>query len=208
MDNYKYKITNFLFNQLPNINKATVLELGVREGRSTKNFLNYCKKNNGKLYSIDIHDYSSLFKNPRWKFILSWDDNFKYLDKILPKSIDILYIDSLHEADHVEKIFYYYYKKLTVNGLIFIDDISWLPYLKDQNRNNFYCETNNKETFDRILSIYLSNYKNFDLNFNFFSSGICKITKKKNILNLKAKINTREFSLKNLVRKLIKKIKY
>ena len=50
--------------------------------------------------------------------------------------------------------------------------------------------------------------KNFDLNFNFFSSGICKITKKKNILNLKSKINTREFSLKNLVRKLIKKITY
>ena len=179
MDDYKYKIKNFLFKQLPNINKATVVELGVREGRSTREFLNYCKRNNGKLYSIDIDDYSRLFKNRRWKFILSRDDNFRYLDKILPKSIDILYIDSLHEADHVEKIFYYYYKKLNINGLIFIDDISWLPYLKDKNRNNFYCEINNKETFDRMLSIYHSNLHNFELNFNFFSSGICKIIKKK-----------------------------
>ena len=105
MDNYKYKIINFLFKQLPKIKNVNIVELGVREGRSTKEFLKYCKENSGRLYSVDVNDYSRLFKDKIWKFILSRDDNFEYLDNILPKTIDILYIDSLHEADHVEKIF-------------------------------------------------------------------------------------------------------
>ena len=36
---------------------------------STKFFLELCDKNNGKLYSVDIKDYSQLFKNDNWKFI-------------------------------------------------------------------------------------------------------------------------------------------
>ena len=116
-------------------------------------------------------------------------------------------MDSLHEANHVEKIFNYYFKKLRINGYFFIDDISWLPYLKNCERNNFYCEINNKETFDKLLSIYLSNQENFDIDFNFTSSGICKITKKRDKLNIAKKIETREHSLKNFLKKIITKIK-
>ena len=170
MTTYDYKIKNFLEAQIKDIKNPIILEFGVKEGRSTKMFLDLCEKNDGKLYSIDIDDYSNLYKNSKWTFLNTRDDNFEYLEEKLPVDFDIIYLDSLHEAKHVEKIFYHYFKKLKINGFFFIDDISWLPYLKNQEKNNFYCELNNKETFEKILNIYFANQKNFDLSFSFISS--------------------------------------
>jgi predicted O-methyltransferase YrrM len=204
MDSYEYKLQKFLNTELINIEKPNILEFGVREGISTKIFLDYCDKHDGNLYSVDIKDYSNLFSNKKWKFIKSRDDNFEYLINQLPPKFDIIYLDSLHEADHVEKILYFYFNFLKLNGVFFIDDISWLPYLKDNNRNNFYCEINNKETFERLIKIYNSNNENFDIFFTFISSGMCKIVKKKEGLNKPIKMSLREYSLKNLIRKFTK----
>jgi len=207
MSDYLHKIDTFLKKDLSKINNPQIVEFGVREGRSTKLFLDLCDQNNGKLFSVDIDDYSNLFTNKNWKFIKSRDDNFDFLENILPKEIDIIYLDSLHEADHVEKIFYHYFKKLKINGYFFIDDISWVPYLKTEERNNFYCEINNKETFEKILSIYSSNQNNFDLEFSFISSGMCKIIKKNDHLNLQKKLIFRSDSIKNYLRKIVKLFK-
>ena len=106
MNKYEYKIKNFIEDQIKNIQNPSIIEFGVKEGRSTKMFLDLCEKNNGKLFSIDITDYSSLFKNKNWNFILSRDDNFEYLEDKLPKKNYIIYLDSLHEADHIEKFYY------------------------------------------------------------------------------------------------------
>jgi predicted O-methyltransferase YrrM len=204
MTTYDYKIKNFLEEQIKDIKNPIILEFGVKEGRSTKMFLDLCEKNDGKLYSIDIDDYSNLYKNSKWTFLNTRDDNFDYLEEKLPIDFDIIYLDSLHEAKHVEKIFYHYFKKLKINGFFFIDDISWLPYLKNQEKNNFYCELNNKETFEKILNIYFANQENFDLSFSFISSGLCKIFKKKNLLNKPIVNQSREFSFKNFIRKISK----
>ena len=204
MESYEYKLQKFLSTELINIEKPKIVEFGVREGRSTKIFLDYCDKYDGNLYSIDIDDYSHLFSDKKWTFIKSRDDNFEYLKNVLPEKFDFIYLDSLHEAHHVEKIFYYYFKSLKLNGIFFIDDISWLPYLKNNERNNFYCEINNKETFDRLIKIYNSNYENFDIFFTFISSGMCKIVKKKENLNKPKKMHSRVNSLKDIIRKLLK----
>jgi predicted O-methyltransferase YrrM len=204
MHGYNYKLKQFLITELGNINNPNILEFGVKEGRSTKIFLDYCEKNNGNLYSIDVNDYSDLFLSTRWKFIRSRDDDFEYLKNIIPYKFDIIYLDSLHEAAHVEKIFYHYYKSLKLNGIFFIDDISWLPYLKNTPRDNFYCEINNKETFERLIEIYYSNNENFDIFFTFISSGMCKIVKKKENLNKLLKMSSRENSIKNFLRKILK----
>ena len=204
---YNYKIKNFLEGQIKHINNPIIIEFGVKEGRSTKMFLDLCEKKDGELFSIDVNDYSKLFNSKKWNFIQSRDDNFDYLEKKIPKTFDVIYLDSLHEPNHVEKIFFYYFKKLKINGYFFIDDISWLPYLKNSYRNSFYCEINNKETFNRLLSIFYSNEDNFDIDFNFTSSGICKITKKRDNLNSVKEIKTREFSLKNILKKICAKIK-
>ena len=204
MSEYVQKFNSFITNQIKEIKNINIVEFGVKEGRSTKIFLDLCKTNSGKLFSVDIDDYREKFSDPNWTFILSRDDNFELLDGVLPKEFDVIYLDSLHEAEHVKKIFYHYYGKLKVGGYFFIDDISWLPYLKDQILNNFYCEINNLETFKKILEIYNSNTKNFDLSFNFTSSGSCKIFKKKDDqLASPMKINSREKSIKNFLRKFL-----
>ena len=204
MSDYDYKIEVFLKDQIQKISNPNILEFGVREGRSTKIFLDLCKKKNGKLFSVDVDDYSHLFNDKNWTFLKTRDDNFEFLKNKLPKKFDIIYLDSLHEADHVEKIFYYYYEFLEIGGHFYIDDISWLPYLKTSLRNNFYCEINNKETFERLMEIYNNNLNNFDIFFTFISSGMCRIIKKDNQLNGLKRILTREKSLKNIFRKILK----
>ena len=58
------------------------------------------------------------------------------IDKIIPKALDFIFIDSLHEPNHVEKVFFHYYSFLKKGGICIIDDISWLPYSKNQYRDN------------------------------------------------------------------------
>ena len=208
MTEYSEKIDTKLFPIIENINNPIILELGVQKGISTKKFLNICKKNKGLLFSVDIEDCSEVSKDENWQFIQSRDDNFEYIRSKLSKNLDVIYIDSLHEASHVEKIIYGYYDLLKLGGYIFIDDTSHLPYLKNKTRNSFYCEVNNKETFDCILKIYSFNNNNLDLDFSFASSGLAIIKKRSNENLIKSsKLKSREFSLKNIIRKIWKNLK-
>ncbi|MDC0516169.1 class I SAM-dependent methyltransferase [Candidatus Pelagibacter sp.] len=208
MSDYNNKIKSELISKIDNINNISILELGVQKGISTNYFLEVCEKNNGKLYSVDIEDCSKVSNNPRWKFIHSRDDDFDKIFNLIPNQVDIIYIDSLHEAYHVEKLIYNYYAKLKEGGYIFIDDISHLLYLQNKPRNNFYCEINNKETFDKILEIYNNNIDLFDLSFSFKSSGLGVIKKISNLPLIKNEaIVTRNFSFKNIARLIWKKIK-
>jgi hypothetical protein len=199
------KIENILANECKVLENPIFLEFGVQLGSSTSAFLNICKKNNGFLYSVDIDDCSDAFKNINyWKFIQSRDDNFKKIKDLIPKKIDLIYLDTEHTANHVEKIIYNYFDLLKTGGLFIIDDTSWIPYLKNNNFNNFFCEINNKETFDRILEIYNGNVENIDIKFSFEGSGSCIIKKKNNQnLNVKKRVVTRENSLKNMIKKFL-----
>tara|TARA_Y100000389_G_scaffold3743_1_gene3579 strand:+ start:14124 stop:14756 length:633 start_codon:yes stop_codon:yes gene_type:complete len=208
MSDYEYKLNNFLYPLISKINNINILEFGVQKGRSTLKFLEICNNNNGHLFSADIDDCSNVSKDPRWTFIKSRDDNFDLIKEKIPKKIDVIFLDSLHEATHVEKIIYNYFDLLNKDGYFFIDDISHLPYLKNKNSNNFYCEINNKETFNKVIEIYNNNENLFDLNFSFMSSGLA-IMKKKSDLSIKKGdvIISRDNSFKNIIRSLWKKIK-
>lgn len=208
MKNYEDKIKIEIINFLKDYPKPNILELGVNKGVSTKLFLDLCKKNNGKLFSVDIKDCSAVSNDPNWTFIKSADDNIDDIKSKIPAQIDILFIDTVHEAQHVEKILHLYFDLVKKGGYIFIDDISHLPYLKNNIRDSFYCEINNQETFRRILEIYNGNIDNFDLSFSYSSSGIAILKKlTKNHLNKKKVITERKFSLKNLLRKLFYKFR-
>ena len=208
MNNFEYKLDHFLLPLVKKINKPIILELGVQKGRSTKKFLEICEQNKGKLFSVDIDDCSYVSNDRNWKFFKTRDDNFSLIQSEIGEKIDVLFIDTLHEANHVKKILYGYYPMIKKDGYIFIDDISHLPYLKDKDRNNFYCEINNKETFEILISIYSENIENFDLSFSFISSGLA-ILKKKNDNNLmmNKKLFFRNKSFKNTLRKLWRKMK-
>jgi len=197
---------DYIIEKIKNIQKIQILELGVQNGASTKKFIELCDINDGFLTSIDIDDCSNVVKSDRWKFIHSSDDNFEKIDKIIPKSLDVIFIDSLHEPNHVEKVFYHYYNFLKKGGICIIDDISWLPYSKNQYRDNEFSEYINRSTFNKIIEIHNQNQKNFYLEFLFKDSGYAIITKtEKNPLNNSIKIRSREYGLKNLLRKIYKR---
>ena len=203
MEKFENKL-NLIKERIKDIKKPLILELGVKEGRSTKMFLEICDQNEGNLISIDILDYSKVSNNPRWKFIHSSDDNFDYTKKFIERKVDILFIDSLHEPNHIRKVFYNYFNFVKVNGLIFIDDVIWLPYVKDGYRDNDFIETTNRLTFNKILEIFNSNKDNFTLDMNFSASGLAIMKKIGNHLNNEKKIVNRLFSLKNILKKFYK----
>ncbi len=201
------KLVNFVYPELKKIENSNILEFGVSaKGMSTELFLEYANNFNCKLFSIDVENFSKKFNSPNWKFLQLRDDEFDSVTKNIPNSFKLILLDTIHEANHVKKILYKYYNFLEVNHCFFVDDISWLPYLKNSEKNNFYAEINNLETFLMILKIYISNRENFDLEFNFEGTGVCKIRKKNNNkLKEPGKIDTREISIKNLIRKIIKR---
>ena len=203
---FREKFFDYVYHDIHKVDQLNILEFGVHAGYSTSLFLDVCKLNNGKLYSVDVNDYSKSFKDPNWTFIKSRDDNFDYIEKLIPDKIDVILIDTLHKAKHVEKILYNYYPKLKKDGLIIVDDISWLYYTKNAKRDNFFREINNKETFFKLIDIYNSNKENINLEFNFAHSGVSKI-KKRNYLTLNKanKIKSRTFTLMNLIKKILRK---
>ena len=201
METFAQKLS-LIKDYIKDIEKPTILELGVQEGRSTKMFLEVRDQNDGNLISIDILDCSKVSDNPRWKFIHSSDDNFEVINQHLNKNIDVLLIDSLHEPNHIRNVFYNYFKYLKINGLIFIDDVVWLPYVKGEYRDSEFVENINRRTFDKILEIYNSNKENMKLDINFNGSGLAIIKKIKDLLNDEKKIKNRSLSLKNIIKKI------
>ena len=201
---YEDKV-QYIINLVNNIKNINILELGVREGISTKKFLEVCEKNQGNLTSIDIDDCSKVSSDKNWTFIHSSDDNFEILDKKIKKDLDLIYIDSYHEPKHVEKVFFHYYDFLKIGGFCVIDDISWLPYCKNEYRDNEFSEIINRSIFNKILEIYNQNKENFSLEFYFEGSGLAVIKKKDPKLNKSKKIISREITFKNLIKSLIKR---
>ena len=203
-DEYEKKIESFFLNDLKKIKNPNVIEFGVRNGISTKKIIKICEENQGFLHAVDNEDCSKVSNSSSWQFHFCRDDDFEYLDKVFDFSVDLIYLDSFHEAKHVEKIFYHYYPLLKTGGLFIFDDISWLPYLKNKKRNNFNCEINNSETFIKILEIFSCNEDKFELSFNFNGSGLAKIKKiSDDKLSESKKLILRGFSLKNMIRKIL-----
>ena len=203
---YSIKLNETFVDYLENTDNPKILEFGIRHGISTKIFIDICERKNGFLTSVDIDDYSKKFNSKKWKFIHCRDDNYQLVEKFIPKQIDLIYLDSFHNAKHVEKIFYHYYPMVKQNGYFIIDDINWIIYSKNNIRDNFNSEINNYETFFRILDIYNSNIENFDLSFNFIGSGIAKIKKITNNQLLKRKkVILRKNTIKNIIRKILQK---
>ena len=154
---------DYIIKKIGHIKNIQILELGVRHGLSTKKFIELCDSNDGFLTSVDINDCSNIIKSDRWKFIHSSDDNFVEVDKFIKKNLDFIFIDSLHEPNHVEKVFYHYYNFLKKGGICIIDDISWLPYSKNQKRDREFSEYINRSTFNKILEIFNQNQETHNI---------------------------------------------
>ena len=206
---HKEKFLRILHKELSELNTPSILEFGVsKKALSTSIFLKTCEEKNGHLYSVDVIDYSYHFNSERWKFLNCRDDEFEIIEKNIPQKFDIIYLDTIHTAGHVEKILYYYFDKLKVGGAFVIDDTSLLPYLKYREKNNFSLEINNNETFELLLKILNSNHDNIHLEASFIGTGAIKITKlNENKLKKYNSLFSRKFSILNLIRKIYKSFK-
>ena len=143
-ERHKKKFLKIFKNEFQKFRKPVILEFGVNSiALSTSIFLDYCKKNKGMLYSVDVNDYNYHFKSKNRKFIKSRNDNFDYIKKQIPKKFDIIYLDTIHKSNHVKKIIYHYFDKLKKCGLFVIDDTSMLPYLQKREKNNFSLKNSN-----------------------------------------------------------------
>lgn len=208
-ERHKTKFLRIIEKEINNLDKPNILEFGVSEkALSTSIFLRKCEEKNGFLYSVDVVDYSHHFKSKNWKFIHCQDDNYNLIEKVIPEKFDIIYLDTIHTAYHVEKILYHYFDKLKVGGVFLIDDTSSLPYLKIREKNNFSLEINNYETFQRLLEIFNSNHENLYFESSFIGTGAVKLTKLSNsVLKKPRSLSDRRFSLINLIRKIYLKLR-
>ena len=197
------KLYSFVEQDLKEYRNIQILEFGVDKGISTSFFLNICKKSKGKLISVDTINYEKLFSDINWNFICTRDDNYKKIFKEIKTPLDVIFLDTEHTAKHVEKILYSYFNKLKKDGFFLIDDISWLPYVKNEYRDSEWVENNNRDTFFKILDIFNANNENLELSFSFMHSGMVKI-KKLNNKKLKPpiRIKSRQNFLKNKLRNL------
>ena len=201
------KLIDFVLPELRKISNANILEFGVsKDGMSTELFLEYSQERNCNLFSVDVVDYKNKFLQKEWNFILGRDDDFNFIKDKIPNEFELILLDTVHEAKHVENILYNYYENLKEGYCFFIDDINWIPYLKNSEKDHFYGEINNLETFNKLLEIYSSNRDKIEMEFTFLGTGMCKIKKiSSQPLDVPAKINSRKNSLKNLFRSFFKR---
>ena len=162
------KIDRFFYinKKLDEIKNPIIVELGVAEtALSTKNFLNYVNDKGGKLYSIDIQDFSKItntddFKNinsKNWNFLQSNDLDLEKIFKSFPKiknGIDILYVDSLHDPTHIERTLMNWFKYINQYGYIFFDDTESRVY-KEQKA--LFISIGNDGMDDVIKKFYYRN---------------------------------------------------
>ena len=158
-----------------------VLELGVDRGQSTKVILNAIyKKKNAHLVSVDIRDCSAVSFLDSWTFVNM--DSTKINDilrsaPILKKGIDIIYVDSLHTKEHVQKEIYGWFPYLKKGGVIFLDDIDSGPYMNGQRKDSVSTEIANRNIYELIETIFMSNLNIIDLSFMRGSTGLARIEK-------------------------------
>ena len=62
MKDHDQKLKNFVYEKIKDIKEPNILEFGVRDGISTKMFIELCESQSGSLYSVDKNIMDLLLK--------------------------------------------------------------------------------------------------------------------------------------------------
>lgn len=162
--------------------RVTILELGVDFGQSTRIFLNAIDgKPDSRLISVDIRDCARAAASDQWTFVQADSGDAEAIvarQPILRQGIDILYVDSLHTAEHVLKEVGGFYPYLNKGAVIFLDDIDSFPYMRGQRKDNVGKEIANR-AIDRLVErIFLSNIAELELTVHRGSTGLARLDKR------------------------------
>lgn len=116
---YNLFLYEFARRYLPEL----VVETGTDQGRSAASFALGNLK--GNVLTIDIDpackDNVDRLKIPNIVAVAA--DSLAFADKIKDSSVDVLFIDSLHEYTHASKEWRAFSKKVKPAGIVFFDDI-------------------------------------------------------------------------------------
>ena len=184
--------SRFLAQQLLRIHRETelkhnplVLELGVDKGQSTRIFLNAIDgKDSAKLISIDIKDCRNSIDDKDWEFVQQDSTDIEKLLINKPEiknGIDILYVDSLHTAEHVKKEIYNLFEYLNNDAYIFFDDIDSSPYMSKQRKDSVNIEIANRKIFILLEAIFRGNIDKIDFEIMRGSTGLGIYKKRKKL---------------------------
>ena len=158
-----------------------ILECGVNRGLTSSVFTYYCEKNESHCFSIDIKDCSEVVDSDSWTFIKNDDTDVSGIINDYPvldqKGIDILYVDSLHTADHVMKVLYNWYPYMNKDSLIFIDDIDARVFRKGNPKDSIISELNWNEINQFTIDFVDQNYFDTTLTQYYGKTGLAKISK-------------------------------
>lgn len=165
-----------MHEKISRLPRATALELGVDRGQSTKVFLNALDgKPCSNLISVDIRDCKDVSESEIWTFIKNNSADVESIVKtapILKDGIDIIYIDSLHTAEHVYKEIYGWFPYLKKGGFVYFDDVDTGPYQMGQRKDSLSTELANRKIHDLIEAVFRSNMDKINLNIYYGSTGL------------------------------------
>lgn len=157
-----------------------ILELGTRRGISTTMFLQACQENGGRLFSVDIEDFSDVSNDPDWTFIQSDSSDVEGIvakHAALKDGIDILLIDSLHKRTHVEKELYGWSKYMKKNSFIFFDDVDPNVFRKGHRKDHALLEHDWQNMQDCVLDAFHNNEEDCTLEIHYGSTGLAMMKK-------------------------------
>lgn len=162
-------------------NAPTILELGTRDGVSTRVFLEVCRQSGGRVVSVDIENCDHVAIDPNWQFVQSDSrdaDRIIELAPILKKGIDILLIDTVHERRHVAEEIAVWYSYLNQGAMVFIDDVDPFIYRVGQRKDNFAKELRWQSVQDFCVELFRANEDSMSLRIHFGSSGLAVMEKR------------------------------
>lgn len=170
----------FMYRKAIEKKAPVILELGTDKGLSTTVFLQACEDKNGKLVSVDIEDCSDISDSDRWDFIRSDSTDVNNILAQAPhlnNGIDIIYIDSLHSQDHVQKELTGWFPYMNKNSWIFFDDVDPNPYRKGNRKDHFNNEIAWNKIHEYVQAFFYSNQKNLFLQILYGSTGLACLYK-------------------------------
>lgn len=169
-----------MYRAAKELESPVILELGTARGESTTVFLQACHERGGRLVSVDVEDCSDVSDSDRWTFVKSDSTNVPFIvanASILEQGIDILYVDSLHQRDHVEKELMRWYPYLNEGANIFLDDVDSHPYRRGNRKDNVRAEIAFDEIRELVQGFFYANEDDLSLEIVFGSTGLAHMRK-------------------------------
>ena len=187
-----------------------ILECGVHLGWSSGVLAHACEQTGGKLISLDIVDCSDAIVSDAWSFIQTSDTDIETVlarAPILREGIHLLYIDSLHDAQHVARLMELYYPFVRQGGYLAFDDVDPGPYLRGRRKDDAEREIAWRKIGETVMDFFYTNEDDLMLEMHYGSTGLAilkKLTPQGKPANPTRRIPKRHFTWRSFVKSALR----